>query len=234
MSTTGAFRMRRRLLAPLAGAGMVLVGVLLTSTAFACVASQSLTVTPKQSETGNTIDIVGGGWMGTFDSDTEVQIRWSGGEGVLATAAPGSEGTWSAEVTVPDIEPGVYVVNARQERPDGQLLYSASQVFEVTASGVGAPGAGNEQGAASGGGGLEAEGSAVPLGAWLIGLAALVVLGAAALFGAHANRVRQAEADARGSEPSPATPGRAQSDQDVGQDDQEHDRQAPPVYSRGN
>lgn len=112
---------RRRLVGLFGGAGAALVA--LAAAAYACTNLATLNLSTSTGRPGNQITVTGTAFSyvcvcGPQMPPTPVKIRWGGVQGqVLAEVTPDRPGTLSAAFTVPDAEPGYYVIVASQHDP---------------------------------------------------------------------------------------------------------------------
>jgi hypothetical protein len=135
--------------------------------AAACTNLASLNLSSARGKPGDTITVTGSSFStvcicGPQSPPTQVKIRWNGVKGeVLAEMMPEKAGTISATFTVPNAQPGYYVIAATQFDETYNINVAgtpARATFEVlTASGqsvVGGPvtpaTAGTDQGVSSG------------------------------------------------------------------------------------
>jgi hypothetical protein len=106
-----------------AGAAASLV---LGATAFACTNLATLNLSSTAGKAGDVVTVTGSSFAAAR-ADTPalpVQLRWNGVDGkVLAEATPDKAGNISATFTVPDGQPGYYVLVATQKDAKGVDTY---------------------------------------------------------------------------------------------------------------
>ncbi len=111
-------------------AALVVVGFLLaSSTSWACVPQARLVFLEPRSSgpSGSEITVSGVG----FDP-TDIEIRWNTSDGERLASATGPD--FSAQVTIPTVEPGLYGVIVLSRLSDGRLGNAGRAAFQVTES----------------------------------------------------------------------------------------------------
>ncbi len=96
------------------------------ATAFACTNLATLNLSSTAGKAGDVVTVTGSSFaVGRGDAPTlPVQLRWNGVDGVvLAEAFPDRAGNISATFTVPDGQPGYYVLVATQRDARGADTY---------------------------------------------------------------------------------------------------------------
>ena len=119
---------------------MLTAPVVLASLAYACTSLATLGLNPQQGEAGQKVTVTGRGFV-PHGSETRsgqpVAIRFDSQRNpVLATATPsGTDGSFSVQITVPQVPAGNHVVIATQARNDGSVASGtpARQAFTVVA-----------------------------------------------------------------------------------------------------
>lgn len=94
--------------------------------AFACTNLATLNLSNASGNVGETVTVTGSSFKAPAAdaAPLPVILNWSGAEGsVLAEATPDSAGNISATFTVPEGEPGYYVVIASQSDAEGEAAY---------------------------------------------------------------------------------------------------------------
>lgn len=121
--------------------GAVAAPVVGASLAYACTALATLSLNPGSGAEGQTITVTGRGFSQHDPADSRtgqpVEIRFDSVRApLLATAAPGADGTFTAQIKVPQVPAGDHVVIATQNRADGRPASGtpARQSFTVVAS----------------------------------------------------------------------------------------------------
>jgi hypothetical protein len=105
-----------------AAAAIVFVG----AAAFACTNLATLNLSSSAGKAGDVVTVTGSSFaVGRGDAPTlPVQLRWNGVDGmVLAEAVPDRAGNISATFTVPEGQPGYYVLVATQKDARGVDTY---------------------------------------------------------------------------------------------------------------
>lgn len=127
--------------------GAVLLGVALAtlgSVAYACTNLATLNLSSSAGRAGEEVTITGSSFrVATKGPSNPVQLHWNAVEGpVLAEVVPDSAGNISATITVPEGQPGYYVLVATQRTADGVDEYGtpARAAFQIVGP-AGAPGA---------------------------------------------------------------------------------------------
>lgn len=129
-------RFRRLML----GGAVLGVGFLLAaaSAAFACTNLATLNLSNAAGSGGQTITVTGSSFhVATSGPQVPVVLHWNSATGpVLATVTPDATGNISAQVTIPNAQPGYYVVIASQQT-NGVDEYGtpARAAFEILAPG---------------------------------------------------------------------------------------------------
>lgn len=134
----------------------VLASVLFTvvigtaAAALACTNIATCNISDSSGRPGDRITITGSSFGNSSPAGRRtseplpVRIRWNGADGpVLAEVLPDGAGNISAAITIPDVNPGRYVIFAVQQDRDGYHMYGtpARIAFEVlTADGRSAAG----------------------------------------------------------------------------------------------
>ena len=119
---------------------MLTAPVVLASLAYACTSLATLGLNPQQGEAGQKVTVTGRGFV-PHGSETRsgqpVAIRFDSQRNpVLATATPsGTDGSFSVQITVPQVPAGNHVVISTQARNDGSVASGtpARQAFTVVA-----------------------------------------------------------------------------------------------------
>jgi hypothetical protein len=129
-------RVRRMLI----GAGVVSAGLLLAaaSAAWACTNLATLNLSNAAGASGQSITVTGSSFhVAASGPQVPVVLHWNGATGpVLATVSPDATGNISAQVTIPQAQPGYYVLVASQQA-NGVDEYGtpARAAFEILAPG---------------------------------------------------------------------------------------------------
>lgn len=128
-------RVRRLLL----GFGVLGAGLLFAaSAAWACTNLATLNLSNASGTSGQSITVTGSSFkVASTGAQTPVALHWNGATGpVLATVSPDATGNISATVTIPDAQPGYYVLVATQQ-VNGQDAYGtpARAAFQILAPG---------------------------------------------------------------------------------------------------
>lgn len=167
---------KRLLLLVSAAAGMLLLG----ATAWACTNLATLNLSSAAGNPGDSITVTGSSFRVASEGPSNpVVLNWNGVDGAeLATVTPDSAGNISATFTVPEGQPGYYVIIATQRNEDGVDEYGtpARAAFEI----LGPSGEPISQPAAPAPAGVSAE----PGSTGMIALTALLGVLGLALFGA--------------------------------------------------
>lgn len=134
----------------LLGLGALAVPLAAVGLAYACTGLATVSSNPGSGAPGDTVTVSGKGFTPHDPSDTRTspaEIRLDSQSGpVLATANPAggaAGGSFSAQITVPQVAAGDHVLMVTQVGTDGRPSYGtpARQVFTVTASPAPAPAA---------------------------------------------------------------------------------------------
>ncbi|MDQ6616878.1 MAG: hypothetical protein M3083_19555 [Actinomycetota bacterium] len=128
-------RARRLLLGcGVAGAGLLFAA----SAAWACTNLATLNLSNAAGTSGQSLTVTGSSFhVASSGAQTPVLVHWNGATGpVLATVTPDATGNISATVTIPDAQPGYYVLVATQQ-DKGQDAYGtpARAAFQILAPG---------------------------------------------------------------------------------------------------
>ncbi|MGH9222271.1 MAG: hypothetical protein ACRD2W_00355, partial [Acidimicrobiales bacterium] len=103
--------LRRTTLGTVAPAGVALV--VWSAAAFACTNLATLNLSSATGRAGDTITVTGSSFRMPANVTTGIQIKWNGVEGaVLSEVRPDRAGNFSTTFTVPESQPGYYVVTA--------------------------------------------------------------------------------------------------------------------------
>ena len=121
--------------------GAVAAPVVGASLAYACTSLATLSLNPNSGTEGQTVTVTGRGFAQHDPADARtgqpVEIRFdSVRTPLLATAAPGADGTFTAQIRVPQAPTGDHVIVATQNRADGRPASGtpARQSFTVVAA----------------------------------------------------------------------------------------------------
>lgn len=118
----------------------VMVGLLAAaSIAYACGVISTLKLDQEQAAPGDTVTGQGDVFR-EGEGFNDAEVRWGSREGqVLWSGSPGEDRTIHPEFTVPDVEPGSYMVLATQTDAEGNPVAGspARTTIEVTADGAG-------------------------------------------------------------------------------------------------
>jgi len=134
----------------LLGLGALAVPLAAVGLAYACTGLATVSSNPGSGAPGDTVTVSGKGFTPHDPSDTRTspaEIRLDSQSGpVLATANPAggaAGGSFSAQITVPQVAAGDHVLMVTQVGTDGRPSYGtpARQVFTVTAAPAPAPAA---------------------------------------------------------------------------------------------
>jgi hypothetical protein len=128
-------RVRRLLLGcSVVGAGLLFAA----SAAWACTNLATLNLSNAAGTSGQSITVTGSSFhVASSGAQTPVALHWNGAAGpVLATVTPDATGNISATVTIPDAQPGYYVLVATQQT-NGVDAYGtpARAAFQILAPG---------------------------------------------------------------------------------------------------
>lgn len=170
----------KRLLVP-AMATVAGAVVVMGATAFACTNLATLNLSKAAGQPGETVTITGSSFrVAKAGPSNAVQLRWNSVDGaVLAEGVPDPAGNVSMTATIPQAQPGYYVLLATQRTPEGKDEYGtpARAAFQIL-------GPGGESVVAPTG--AEASGTVAsePASAGMIALTAALGIGGLALFGA--------------------------------------------------
>lgn len=124
-----ALRQKVMVAALTAAAGVTLT----TSLAFACTSLATLSSNSSSARPGEQVEVAGRGYRGGDSESEKVSVRFDTPRGeVVATAAPDSEGAFTAAVAVPDLAPGPHVLVVTQsDGAGGTITATASLPFTV-------------------------------------------------------------------------------------------------------
>lgn len=171
---------------------LMLVGAI----AYACTNLATLNLEKATGAAGDQIAITGS----SFGADQPVTLHWNSLEGAeLATVSPDQAGNISASVTIPEAQPGYYVIVATQTGEDGSQVFGgpARATFQILGPGgaaLDAQPASGEQLAA-----FSEQSQGISTG--MIALTALLGIAGLGLFGAgvagFVRQTRTAETPAR-------------------------------------
>jgi len=170
---------RRMTLGSVVFAGVALVGS--SAAAFACTNLAMLNLSSATGKAGDTVTVTGSSFRMPANVTTGIQVKWNGVDGaVLNEVRPDRAGNFSTTITVPESQPGYYVItavlrDARGIDVSGTPARAQFQVLGGAAKPVPAPAAAQLSSGATG----SSAGSAVP-GALVAGLGVLGLV----LFGA--------------------------------------------------
>lgn len=118
----------------LAGAVM-----LFGSVAFACTNLATLNLNKASGQPGDTLEVTGSSFRVAKEGPSNpVLLRWNGLEGpVLAQTLPDAAGNVSLTATIPQAQPGYYVLVATQHSPEGVAEYGtpARAAFQILGPG---------------------------------------------------------------------------------------------------
>jgi len=105
--------------------GTAAAAVLAGATAFACTNLATLNLSSVAGQAGDTVTVTGSSFnTSNAYKDSPVVLHWNGVDGaVLANATPDSAGNISATFTVPQGQPGYYVLVATQVDNSGTAAY---------------------------------------------------------------------------------------------------------------
>lgn len=188
--------LRKKLGVAIGGAGAALV--IAGAAAFACTNLATLNLSSAAGNAGDTVTVTGSSFrVARGDNPTlPVVLHWNGVNGTeLASVTPDSAGNISATFTVPEGQPGYYVLVATQQDADGVDQYGtpARASYQI----LGPNGQSVVQAPASPVGNVGTDGGSSGIIALTVGLGALGL----ALFGAgfisFARQARKAPATAK-------------------------------------
>ena len=188
--------LRRKCLLGLGGASGALV--LAGAAAFACTNLATLNLSSNAGKAGDTVTVTGSSFRVDRTDVTRslpVILHWNGVDGaVLAQVQPDKAGNISATFSVPEGQPGYYVIVATQRNAQGVDQYGtpARASYQI----LGPNGQSVVQAASSPAGAVGSEGSSSGIIALTVGLGALGLALFAAGFIAFVRQARRAPAAA--------------------------------------
>lgn len=113
----------RRLLS--VGAALAMVLLVGAGLAWACTPAATLTATPNRAEPGDPVTVKGY----EFPVGAPISVFWQSAQGEKLAEATGAD--FEAQVTIPTVPDGTYILLAQAYGPDGRVSGKASATFTV-------------------------------------------------------------------------------------------------------